>query len=311
MMHRSLLLPLLLLGAACGGREGEHEDETEVPSVARLEDVAGEAGLVLDSATIARIGLQTAPLAAVTRRPEVELAGVVVSDPGATVTIRAGVSGRLAAVEGGRWPRVGDRLGEGTAVAQVSDARPVIVPHGGSVTAIHAFPGEIVQAGQPLLELVDYGAPVIRVAWDGAEPPPAVQVMAVNGGPRRPATLVGPAPTADPLTAAPAWLYRVTGIAFRPGTAVAAFAPTGGRALTGVLIPNRAVVQWDALPWAYVEREPGRFVRVRVPATAPEPDGWLAESGFRPGDRVVVTGAGLLLSEEFRARIVVGEEVGE
>jgi len=34
-------------------------------------------------------------------------------------------------------------------------------------------------------------------------------------------------------------------------------------------------------------------------------------TGLTAGDRVVVTGAELLLSEEFRAKIVVGEEVGE
>jgi hypothetical protein len=34
-------------------------------------------------------------------------------------------------------------------------------------------------------------------------------------------------------------------------------------------------------------------------------------SSLAVGDRVVTRGAGQLLSEEFRARIVVGEEVGE
>jgi hypothetical protein len=71
------------------------------------------------------------------------------------------------------------------------------------------------------------------------------------------------------------------------------------------------VVQWEALAWAYVERAPGRFARVRVPTEHPLPGGWRVEQGLAPGDQVVVVGAGQLLSEEFRARIVVGEEVGE
>jgi multidrug efflux pump subunit AcrA (membrane-fusion protein) len=79
----------------------------------------------------------------------------------------------------------------------------------------------------------------------------------------------------------------------------------------GVEVPSSAVVQWEALAWTYVERAPGRFARVRVPTDHPFPGGWSVDEGLKPGDRVVVTGAGQLLSEEFRARIVVGEEVGE
>jgi hypothetical protein len=40
----------------------------------------------------------------------------------------------------------------------------------------------------------------------------------------------------------------------------------------------------------------------------PVPGGWLVQEGVRAGDRVVTRGAAQLLSEEFRARIVVGEE---
>jgi hypothetical protein len=300
------------LGACAGRAEPDDDDAATISAVARLEEDDGEVGLELDSATMARIGLETAPLRAVSRRPETELPGVVVEDPGATITVRAGVTGRLSLPEGATWPRLGQRLVEGTPIAQVGDARPVAVTRSGQVSAVHAYPGEIVQAGQELLTLVDYGAPLVRIAWDVAgEPPSSITVSIAQGGPRRQATLVGPAPSADPVTASPSFLYRVPGAPLRPGTAVTALVPDGGGPVHGVLVPSRAVVQWDALPWAYVERTPGRFVRVRVPDDVPVAEGWLATSGFEAGERVVVTGAGLLLSEEFRARITVGEEVGE
>ena len=62
---------------------------------------------------------------------------------------------------------------------------------------------------------------------------------------------------------------------------------------------------------SFVRRAPGRYVRIAVPTDAPLDGGWLVAQGFAPGDEVVVVAAGQLLAEEFRARIAVGEEVGE
>jgi hypothetical protein len=50
---------------------------------------------------------------------------------------------------------------------------------------------------------------------------------------------------------------------------------------------------------------------VRVPTDRPAPGGWIAGPPLAAGDTVVVTGVQELLSEEFRARVTVGEESGE
>jgi len=39
-------------------------------------------------------------------------------------------------------------------------------------------------------------------------------------------------------------------------------------------------------------------------------DGWFIHKGLSPEDWIVVSGAQLLLSEEFRAQVQVGEEGG-
>lgn len=311
-MNRPGVVLLALALAGCAGGKGDDDEEREAAPPPALTAVGQDAGLTVDSATQARIGLRTAPLVATTTGPEVELAGVVVADPGATATLRANVTGRLAAAEGTTWPRVGQALAGGQSVAQVGDALPVAAPRGGTVVAVHAYPGQVVQAGDPLLELTDYAAALVRVPWSGeGPPPPAGSVEPAGGGSRRRAALAGPAPEADPLTGSSAWLYRVAGAGLRPGQALTVYVPSTAAPERGVLVPDAAVVQWDALTWAYVERAPGTFVRVRVPTTTAVPGGWLVSDGLAAGDRVVITGAGLLLSEEFRARIVVGEEVGE
>jgi hypothetical protein len=70
------------------------------------------------------------------------------------------------------------------------------------------------------------------------------------------------------------------------------------------------VVQWEGLAWVYVEQEPGKYLRTAVSTDRPVPGGWIISS-LKPGERVVIQGAEQLLSEEFRAGITVGEEVGE
>jgi hypothetical protein len=65
-----------------------------------------------------------------------------------------------------------------------------------------------------------------------------------------------------------------------------------------------------ASPGSTCSARRGSIFRVRCPPTthAARLDG---RAPLAPGDTVVVTGAELLLSEEFRARVTVGDESGE
>jgi multidrug efflux pump subunit AcrA (membrane-fusion protein) len=313
----SLCAALALASQACSSdlRQRE-EEEKEVAPAGLVAEIGGEAVIVLSGETVNRIGLRTATLKRATHPVEIELPGVIIADPGAAAAVRSGVSGRLAEATGRPWPRAGEWLSGGEAIAQVGDARPVIVPRSGTVTRLLAQPGELVQAGQTLIELTDYASPLARIAWspDAPSPPREVAIATLGSGRRLTARLEGPGPEADPVTRGPAFLYRIPdgGSSLRPGAAVAAYLPEAGAgSMGGVEIPGEAVVQWEALAWAYVERAAGRYARVRVATDHPVPGGWRVAQGFSAGDRVVTTGAGQLLSEEFRARIVVGEEVGE
>ena len=309
---RQVLPLVLLLAWGCGGqREAGEADEAD-EAAAALPAVGNRGAVALDSAMRARMGIRVAALTAARGVPERALPAVVVADPGAGSAVRAGVGGRLAALPDRAWPRVGERLEAGELVAQVGDARPLAVPAGGTVVRLLAQPGELVQAGQPLLELVDYSAPLAQVAWSGRDAPRTLPFRPLAGGARITGALAGPAPEADPLTRGPAVLYRLRGGAgLRPGAALQALVPDPDVPTGGVTVPAAAVVQWDALAWVYREAEPGSFTRVRVSTDHPVPGGWRVLAGLAPGDRVVIAGAGQLLSEEFRARIVVGEEVGE
>ena len=276
--------------------------------------------VALDSADARRIGLETAPLSSVARAPEERLSGEVVAEPERLAILRAPVAGRLAVVSGARWPGLGDRVVAGRSLAQVSDALPMAAPISGVVTRVGAQPGAIVEAGQELLEVVDQSRPLVRIAWAeraGAAPRSTITLAPVSGTVRVTAHLVGPSAEADPATRRPAYLYRADRAwpGATPGTPVVAMVAEKVRpasaAREAVLVPDRAVVQWEGLAWVYAQRASARFERVRIPTDRPTTGGWIVSSGLVAGDTVVVTGAQELLSEEFRARVTVGDESGE
>jgi hypothetical protein len=320
-----VLVILVLIAAAiairpeAGLRVVEHQAEQadpEDPIVApsRVLSAGGEARVVLDTAEARRIGLTTAALAGAAAEGGRRLLGRVVPEPERTVSLRAPVSGRLTVAEGRRWPALGERLAAGAIVGRVSDARPLAVAMSGTVIAIGARPGEIVEAGQVLLELADNTRPVVRIAWPDEAGPARSRLILLppQGDARIDAALIGPAAEADPLTRLPAYLYRARArwAGAVPGTSVSALVPDGTKT-EGVLVPDPAVVQWEGLAWAYLQRAAGEYARVRVPTDRPAAGGWVVGPPLVAGDTVVVTGAQELLSEEFRTRVTVGEESGE
>ena len=300
-----------------GGGTSDEDAGGPIAPPTRVRAVGGDVVIAIDAEDAARLGLRLARLSPIRSAPEIRLAGELVPDPQRTTAIRAPLAGRLSTPEGGRWPAYGERVSKGEVLAQVSDAMPLEAPRAGAVTAVGAQPGEMVAAGQVLLELTDYSRPVARIGWSAAAPPPPSRITleAPGSGPRSPrvaADLVGAAPEADPVTRLPAYLYRAAREwpGARPGTTVSALLPAGP-VTAGLLIPDGALVQWEGLVWAYVQQQPGRYVRRRVPTDRPAPGGFFVAAGWRPGDTVVVTGAEQLLSEEFRARVTVGDEQAE
>ncbi len=80
---------------------------------------------------------------------------------------------------------------------------------------------------------------------------------------------------------------------------------TGGKHTPGVVVPNSAVVWLDGRAWAYLQKDRERFIRQEVVTNHPGGKGWFVTKNFQAGDYVVVQGAQLLLSEEFRAQIKI------
>jgi biotin carboxyl carrier protein len=317
-----LVLAVLASGGCTRGpvvREAGEDAQAPVSSPSRLQQLDGAAFLVLDSADVQRLGLGVAALTARSAAPQVILTGEVIPDSSRASVVRAPMAGRLVELEGTNWPAFGETVRRGQPVGQVSDARPLAVAAGGVVTRVSARPGELVEAGQALLEVTDFTEPLVRVAWPTeapASPPSRILLSGIDGtGPAVEARLAGPALEADPLTRLPAWLYRATRTwpGAQPGLPVSATVTVAGAAQRGAFVPDAAVVQWDGLLWVFQRRAAGRYARVRLPGDHPVRGGWLVpeDGALAPGDTVVVRGAQVLLSEEFKSRVRVGDEVAE
>jgi biotin carboxyl carrier protein len=302
--------------AACRGGSAATSDADDAPKrPATPAAAAPTTGLTLDAGARERAGIETERLGSSAAGQVVSLGGVLIADPGRVSEVEAPVAGRLVLVDGGHWPAFGERVAAGAVIGQVSDAKPLVMDRGGVVTRVGAQPGQIVQAGQMLLEATDFSAPLARVVWRGETAAPAtIRVGPVEGTASVPARLVGLAPDADSLTRSPVYLYRVDHgwPGAGPGVAVRATVALDGVSARGLLVPVNAVIQWEGLTWVYRERGGDRFSyeRVRVDTRHPVPGGWVIESGdeLAAGDTVVVRGAQQLLSEEFKSRATTGDD---
>lgn len=114
---------------------------------------------------------------------------------------------------------------------------------------------------------------------------------------------IAPATQTDDLVQGETWFYQAADASLRSGMRVQVWAPLAGTRLNGVALPLTAVVWQGGKPWVYRQTGPGRFGRVEVAGYREHGGAWLVERGFAAGDRIVVTGAQSLLSEEFRGGI--------
>ncbi len=122
------------------------------------------------------------------------------------------------------------------------------------------------------------------------------------------AKLISPFPRVDPRIQGVSFLYVTPnhpGLA--PGLNLVAHL-AAGRLMHGVLVPQQAIVWWQGQAWAYKQPAPGRFVRQEVETSTQVADGFFVSGGILPGDRVVVSGAQMLLSEELGAQGQAGGE---
>ncbi len=131
-----------------------------------------------------------------------------------------------------------------------------------------------------------------------ADTPENVRVVPLRGGPETTVDVIWPAPSGNLAMPGISFFGLINaGPGLRAGDRARVIADSPER-MSGVVIPNAALVVYASQSWCYVETEPKKYERKLVSLEAPVDDGFFVKSGFDPGTRVVVKGASVLLSRE-------------
>jgi hypothetical protein len=138
--------------------------------------------------------------------------------------------------------------------------------------------------------------------------PVAAELLSVSGkGQPVRAEFVSPAPVVDRQFQGRGFLFLIAQNNGRlaPGAMVTGFMEMPGEIQRGLEVPHGAVVRHAGGDWVYVQRSETGFERVLVQLARPVQGGWFVpdtSGSLKPGEKVVVAGAQLLLSEEFKTQ---------
>ena len=133
-------------------------------------------------------------------------------------------------------------------------------------------------------------------------------LIQADNGLRANARFVSLAPKTDPRIQGISFLYIAPAQSgLLPGMNILAFLSSGSM-VDGTNVPASSIVWWQGRAWIYVRTGPERFVRREIATDTPAPTSGYIVKGLPGNAEVVTQGAQMLLSEEFRSQIQVGEE---
>ena len=225
--------------------------------------------------------LRTAQAAAIASEAEADRTAVLSKD--ATVAVKTAEAAKAQAVaDQARVTVLKQRLAVewGAAFARLSDADLAALAH----------------------DLAMAGAAIVRIDTPSGAGLNTAKSAVLDLGPLGSASarVIGVARTADARLQSPGLITIVTGTqAAYLSTGLAVKAKLyGGGASDGLLIPNSALVRADGQVFAYVRTGPVTFDKRIVARVRVTSGGLVVQSGFRPGDAVVVQGGAALLAAE-------------
>ena len=86
------------------------------------------------------------------------------------------------------------------------------------------------------------------------------------------------------------------------GTMLTGFLQLPGEQEHGVTVPRTAIVRHESEAFIYLETKEGEFTKKEIELEHATEKGWFVHEGLKAGEKIVVTGAQQLLSEEGKGK---------
>lgn len=119
----------------------------------------------------------------------------------------------------------------------------------------------------------------------------------------RKAYFVSPALATDQVIQGETYFFKTASGKLRTGMRLDAWLPEGSEPLAGVFIPDQAMTWHDGQAWTYVKRDDDLYQRVSLQSGLAASGGVFMSSEIHADDILVIRGAQMLLSEEFKWQI--------
>jgi hypothetical protein len=156
-----------------------------------------------------------------------------------------------------------------------------------------------------LIERRDYLVKVTLPSGATIGSPPETATARLHGGTEIALAFVSPATTTDPRLQGLSYLYHAPAdSALLPAMNIEVRLPSEA-VERGVVVPEAAVVWLQGKAWIYLRTDPTTFERRDIALDHAGPDGGYIVAGLPPEAEIVVRGAQMLLSEEFRAQVPI------
>ena len=329
---------VVIWGYTQGAKERAVEAEQDAPLKAplRVSTVDGEPVITLDAAGRQSSGIETMRLQSAARAPELQAYGTVLDLQTLTdlsnsyTTIKAQLQTADARLDASRMAferaqrlyqdqqnvsaaqvqanesafRV-DQATVASAEAQLQNVASSAIQQWGPVLG-----RALVDRSPMLLRLLQRQNVLVQVTLPPGEvlvDPPKTAVAQAGDAIHAKLQFLSPATRTDARIQGISFLYIApVASGLLPGMNVAVMLPSGKTA-QGTLVPASAIVWSDGKAWAYFRTGDLTFARREVATGTPAPDGGYIVTGLPDNSEIVSQGAQLLLSEEFRSRIDVGE----
>ncbi len=327
---------LLIWGLTRGRKELPPESRKSVKAAPQASGEQQKTDIVFNRLAQERSGIVAAPLQSMSHREEIQAYGIVLQLQNLADVRNRYVQAKAQAENAATRAKVSkkeyerlkalneDNKNVSDKALQAGEAawRSDEVDLRASQEALPALEGAVQQQwGDVIARWVFEGSPdfykliqqqdvlVQMTLSPGVHPSPLPETVSIQlpDGTFMSARFVSLSPRTDPRIQGMSFFYLAPGNPVRllPGMNVVGRMPTGPE-IKGFFVPASSVVWWQGKAWVYLQTNSDRFVRRNVPADNPVKGGYFVVKGFKTGERIVVKGAQLLLSEEFFSKSQAG-----